>query len=99
MVYFSHAIYGKFVERLNTMDDMSDEVREQIKAHLCEVTQFNPSHSLNFTGDDPVERKRLANRRHYERNLETLRENKRIYMRNKRAAQKLQEQSCEVKTI
>jgi hypothetical protein len=96
MVYFSHEVYRKFVERLDTIVDMSDEVREQIKAHLCEVTKFNPSHSLKLTGDDPVERQRVASRRHYERNLETIRENKRIYMRNKRAAQKMQEQPLEV---
>jgi hypothetical protein len=99
-VYFSGSIYTAFIETLTKMD-LTEEQIEAIKASLCEITKLNPnrvetqprSPYTKYNCDDPIERHRLAVKKNKDNNPEVVRERSRIYMRNKREAARLAQDS------
>lgn len=93
MVYFSYHLYNRFVDSLSDLD-MTDELRERIKANLCEITEYNPKRvRIEEHIDDPKERYRIQKQKYCEINREAIRERSKMYMRNKREAARLAQES------
>jgi hypothetical protein len=94
MVYFSGTIYTSFIETLTNMD-LTEKQIEAIKAKLCEITKHNPNRALStkHACNDPIESHRLAVKKNKDNNPEVVRERSRMYMRNKRAAVRLAQDS------
>lgn len=100
MVYFSGSIYTAFIETLTNME-LTEAQIEEIKANLCTLTKLNPNRVVTqprspytrYNCDDPIERHRLAVKKYKDNNTEVVRERNRMYMRNKREAARLAQES------
>jgi hypothetical protein len=97
MVYFNHETYNTFVELLHELDldpNMSDEIKQRI----CIAAKFDPNRAppkmssrerTKHTGETEAERRRAAVKKYKEHNIEAIREQARIHMREKRAQARL----------
>lgn len=93
MVYFSGSLYNTLIESLSNVD-LTEEQMEQIKSIICDVTKHNPNRvRIEESIDDPIERSRVQKQKYCEINREAIRERNRVYMRNKRAAIRLAQDS------